>query len=91
MGLGERNYADSTSMSMVPIVTTRSMSKITFAVLMYGHYSEQPLAIASVGFDYIQHTKKWNMTFCIFPDKAKFSPYRAEVQRACEEMLPYVI
>lgn len=90
MGLGERNYADSSSMSMVPIVTSRSMSKITFAVLMYAKYAEQPTAIASVGFDYIQHTKKWNMSYCVFPDKAQFSPYREDVRKACEELIPFI-
>ena len=84
--LGVRN-SNSNSMSIVPVVTTRSMTKITFAVLMYEKDTNKLMAVVSVGFDYVAHIKRWNMSFCIFPDKARFSPFKEEVRRSCEDVI----
>ena len=83
--LGIRNSSGN-SMSIVPVVTTRSMTKITFAVLMYEKDKNSP-AVASVGFDYVTNIKRWNMSFCIFPDKAMYSPFKEDVRRSCEEVI----
>ena len=82
--LGVKN--SNNPMSIVPVVTTRSMTKITFAVLMYEKDTNSP-AVASVGFDYVANIKKWSMSFCIFPDKARYSPFKEDVRRYCEEVI----
>ena len=69
--LGVRN-SNSNSMSIVPVVTTRSMTKITFAVLMYEKDTNKLMAVVSVGFDYVAHIKRWNMSFAYSLTKQDF-------------------